>query len=190
MRQVRTFLAIPVTDELRRGMAGLQRELTASLRGIRWVNPATIHLTLRFFGDIPEESLEKIGDVMLSVGCLCAPFQAEAAGVGAFPSPARPRVIWLGVRGGPSLAALHATMEEGLRQIGFPGEDRSFSPHLTLGRCRQRIAAAQPVLERFRDFTCGPLPVDRVILYESRLEPAGAVHLPLKTVYLGGQNLQ
>jgi len=186
MRRVRTFLAIPVTDELRRGMTRLQRDLNASLPGIRWVNPATIHLTLRFFGDIPEESLEKIGEVMLSVGRLSAPFQAEAAGVGAFPSPARPRVIWLGVRDGPSLAALHAAMDEGLRQIGFPGEDRPFSPHLTLGRCRQRIAAAQTVLERFHDFTCGPLPVDRVTLYESRLEPAGAVHLPLKTVYLGG----
>jgi len=168
-------------------MARLQRELAVSLPGIRWVNPATIHLTLRFFGDVPEESLEKIGEVMLSVGRLCAPFQAEAAGVGAFPSPARPRVIWLGVRGAPSLALLHAAMEEGLRQIGFPGEDRSFSPHLTLGRCRQRIAAAQPVLERFREHACGPFPVDRLILYESRLEPSGAVHLPLKTIYLGKQ---
>ena len=185
MRQVRAFLAIPVTDELRRGMVRLQRELAAGLPGIRWVNPATIHLTLRFFGDVPEESLEKIGEVMLSVGRLCAPFQAEAAGVGAFPSPARPRVIWLDVRGAPSLAFLYAAMEEGLRQIGFPGEDRSFSPHLTLGRCRQRIAAAQPVLERFRDFACGPLPVDRMTLYESRLEPGGAMHLPLKTVHLG-----
>lgn len=184
MRRVRAFLAIPVTDELRRGMARLQKELATALPDIRWVNPATIHLTLRFFGDVPEESLEKIGEVVLSVGRLCAPFQAEAAGVGAFPSTVRPRVIWLGVRGGPPLAVLHAAMEEGLRQIGFPGEDRSFSPHLTLGRCRQRIAAAQPVLERFRDVACGPLPVDRVILYESRLEPGGAVHLPLKTVYL------
>lgn len=185
MRQVRAFLAIPVTDELRRGMARVQQELAANLRGIRWVNPATIHLTLRFFGDLPEESLEKIGEVMLSVGRLCAPFQAEAAGVGAFPSPARPRVFWLGVRGGASLATLHAALEEGLRQNGFPGEDRPFSPHLTLGRSRQRIAAAQPVLERFRDVVCGPLPVDRMILYESRLEPGGAVHLPLKIVSLG-----
>jgi 2'-5' RNA ligase len=186
MRQVRAFLAIPVTDELRQAMARMQRELAACLRGIRWVDPATIHLTLRFFGDVPEESLEKIGEVMLSVGRLCAPFQAEATGIGAFPSPARPRVIWLGVRGGPSLAALHAAMEAGLRQIGFPGEDRPFSPHLTLGRCRQRIMAAQPALERFRDVVCGPLPVDRVILYESRLEPGGAVHLPRKTIFLGG----
>lgn len=186
MRLVRTFLAIPVTDELRRTMARLQRELTASLPGTRWVNPETIHLTLRFFGDIPEESLEKIGEVMLSVGRLSAPFQTEAAGVGAFPSLVRPRVIWLGVRGGPPLAVLHAAMEEGLKQIGFPGEDRPFSPHLTLGRCQQRIVAAQQVLERFRDFTCGPLPVDRMILYESRLEPGRAVHLPRKIVSLGG----
>ena len=186
MRRVRAFLAIPVPDELRRAMARLQKELAAGLPGIRWVNPATIHLTLRFFGDLPEESLEKIGEVMLSVGRLCAPFQAEAAGVGAFPSPARPRVIWLGVRGGPPLATLHAALDEGLRQIGFPGEDRPFSPHLTLGRSRQRIAAAQQVLERFRDVACGPLPVDRIVLFESRLEPAGAVHLPLKTVRLGG----
>jgi 2'-5' RNA ligase len=186
MRQVRAFLAIPVTDELHRAMARLQQELAVNLRGIRWVNPATIHLTLRFFGDLPEESLEKIGEAMLSVGRLWAPFQAEATGVGAFPTPARPRVIWLGVRSGPSLAALHAALEEGLRQNGFPGEDRPFSPHLTLGRSRQRIAAAQSVLECFRDVACGPLPVDRMILYESRLEPGGAVHLPQKVVSLDG----
>jgi len=186
MRRVRSFLAVPVTDDLRRGMSRLQRELTTGLPDARWVKPATIHLTLRFFGDLPEETLEKIGEVMLSVGRLCAPFQAEAAGVGAFPSPARPRVIWLGVRDGDTLTALHAAVDEGLRHIGFPGEDRAFSPHLTLGRCRQRIAAAQSFLERFRDFTCGPLPVDRMVLYESRLEPGGAVHLPLKTVNLGG----
>jgi len=186
MQRVRTFLAIPVAAPLRGEIARIQQQLAAALPQVRWVAPETIHLTLRFFGDIPEESLEKIGEVMLSVGRLCPPFPVEVAGVGAFPSPARPRVIWLGVRGGSPLAALHAAVEEGLQQIGFPAEERPYSPHLTLGRSRQRLAAALPVLERFRDLACGTLSADRMILYESRLEPGGAVHLPRKTVSLGG----
>jgi len=186
MRQVRAFLAIPIAAPLRREIARTQQQLAADLPQVRWVAPETIHLTLRFFGDIPEESLEKIGEVMLSVGRLCSPFPVEVAGVGAFPSLSRPRVIWLGVRGGSALAALHSAIDAGLQRIGFPGEERPFSPHLTLGRSRQRLAAALPVLERYCDVACGTLTADRMILYESRLEPSGAVHLPRKTVSLGG----
>jgi len=186
MRRVRAFLAIPVAAPLRREIARIQQDLAAALPQVRWVAPETIHLTLRFFGDIPEESLEKIGEVMLSVGRLYSPFPVEVAGVGAFPSPAHPRVIWLGAQGGPPLAALYAAVDEGLQRIGFAGEERPFFPHLTLGRSRQRLAAALPVLERFRAVACGTLPADRMILYESRLEPGGAVHLPRTTVRLGG----
>lgn len=185
MRRVRAFLAIPLADELRRTVAAVQKELAAALPGVRWVSPGNIHLTLRFFGDIHEESLERIGEVMLSIGRLNTPFRAEVAGVGAFPSAARPRVIWLGLRNASPLQALHAAIDEELRQIGFPGEERPFSPHLTLGRCRQRIVAAQAILERFHEVSCGPMPVERIILYESRLQPAGPIHLPLKTVDLG-----
>ena len=185
MRQVRAFLAIPLPEARRRQLAQLQRELSTVLPRVRWSAPETIHLTLRFFGDVPEESLEKITEVVLSVGRSFAPFQADLKGVGAFPSPTRARVIWLGVTGAPSLSQLHAALDEALGQAGWTGEERSFSPHLTLGRARERLALQPHLLERYRDADCGPLPVEQLVLYESRLRPTGAIHLPLATIPLG-----
>jgi 2'-5' RNA ligase len=176
-----------VPQPVQRQIAQLQGELARLLPGVRWADPATVHLTLRFFGDVAEEALENIGKVMLCVGRLFTPFQIEVAGVGAFPSTARPRVIWLGMTGGESLKALHAALDQGLREIGFPGEERPFTPHLTLGRSRERqpTAGTREILERFRTAACGRLPVDRLVLFESRLHPSGAMHLPRNTVLLG-----
>jgi 2'-5' RNA ligase len=185
MSQVRAFLAVPLSPDLQRQIARLQDRLAETLPGVRWVRPDTIHLTLKFFGDLPEESLDRIGEVVLSIGHLSVPFQARLAGVGAFPSPLRPRVIWLGVDGGPPLAKLQDDLESALEKIGIPRDDRPFTPHLTLGRRRGPTRAADRHLEPFKDATCGTLAVDSLVLFESRLDPDGAVHLPRKTVDLG-----
>jgi 2'-5' RNA ligase len=185
-RQLRTFLAIPLPEDMLTRVARTRDELAGVLSRVRWVNPATIHLTLKFFGDVPEEFLEKIGEVMLSVGRLFAPFPIKIARVGAFPSPSRARVIWLGVTGGP-LVALQEVLEERLQLAGIPREERAFFPHLTLGRSRGGPLPAREILEKYRDFVCGTLQVDKMVLFESRLQPSGAVHLPIKTVLLEGE---
>lgn len=184
MRQVRSFLAISLTEEVRRNALAIRDRLAESLPRVRWTTAETLHLTLKFFGDVPEESLETIGEVVLSVARLQPPFQVEIAEVGAFPSPARPRVFWLGVKG-DVLPAFHAALEEALGAIGIPRENRPFSPHLTLGRSRDRVSDSRALLDTYRETSCGILPVDKVVLFESRLHPAGAVHLPRKTVFLG-----
>jgi 2'-5' RNA ligase len=185
-RRVRSFLAVPLPETIIDKMLRLQQRLGESLSGLRWTKPSTMHLTLRFFGDIEEELLEKIGEIMLSVGRLHAPFRVELKGVGAFPSPIRARVVWLGIaQGKERLTALHADLDEALQRIGIPGENRPFSPHLTLGRSRGRPQPAGGALEPFQDTACGTLPVERIVLFESRLQPQGALHLPRKTVFLG-----
>lgn len=185
MRQVRAFLAIPLPPSLVDEAQRLCRQLAGALPGVRWLRPEAMHLTLRFFGDLPEESLEKIGEVMLSVGRFHSPFQVAVTGIGAFPSPARPRVIWLGVKDGEPLQALHSSLDRGLEEAGFPGEGRPFSPHLTLGRSRGPLPAVRTVLDPYRERACGLLQVEQMVLFESRLQPAGAIHLPRKTVILG-----
>jgi 2'-5' RNA ligase len=184
-RQLRTFLAVPLPEVMLERVARTRDELAGALPRVRWVDPAAIHLTLKFFGDVPEEFLEKIGAVMLSVGRLFAPFPIEIGRVGAFPSPSRARVIWLGVTGEP-LITLQGILEERLQQTGIPREERTFSPHLTLGRSRREPLHAREILEKYRDLVCGTLQVDKMVLFESRLQPSGAVHLPLKTVFLEG----
>ncbi|MGE4578552.1 MAG: RNA 2',3'-cyclic phosphodiesterase [Desulfuromonadales bacterium] len=182
---VRAFLAIPLNEEVREALTELQRKLAADWPGVRWTRPESLHLTLRFFGALPEECLEKIGEVMLSVKSFTAPFSAPVRGIGAFPSTTRPRVIWAGVHGGKPLASLYAQLENGLSGIGLPPEERSFTPHLTLGRCRTPFGGAANVLNRYRSADFGSLKADRLILYESQLGPDGAVHTPRKDVTLG-----
>ena len=182
---VRAFLAIPLNEEVRQALTELQRTLAADWPGVRWTRPESLHLTLRFFGDLPEECLEKIGEVMLSVKSFTAPFSAPVRGLGAFPSTTRPRVIWAGVQGGKPLASLYTQLENGLSGIGLLPEERPFTPHLTLGRCRIPFGGAAKVLNRYRLANFGSLKVDRLILYESQLGPDGAVHIPRKDVKLG-----
>lgn len=185
MRRLRAFLAVPLPDEVRRRARQVQEALSAPLPGVRWVRPEGMHLTLRFFGEADEETLDRVGAIMLSVGRLCAPFQVDVVGAGAFPSPGRPRVFWLGIGGSEPLLALHALLEERLEGAGIPGEGRPFHPHLTLGRARFRLPPAQAALEPYQNLYCGTVPVDRIVLYESRLQPSGAVYLPLQTAALG-----
>lgn len=187
MRRIRAFVAIPLSAEVMDKAGQVQRKLAEVLPGMHWVRPEGMHLTLRFFASIDEETLDRMGEVMLSVGRLFPPFQIEARGVGAFPSAGRPRVIWLGLQDSEPLRNLHAALEAELEGIGIPAEDRGFKPHLTLGRARRRLPPAQEVLKPYHDFSGGMMPADKLILFESRLQPSGALHLPLKTVTLAGK---
>jgi 2'-5' RNA ligase len=184
MDKIRTFIAIPLSDTIRRTIAQVQRELAEPLPDIRWVRPETIHLTLAFLGDISQESLDKIGNSMLSIGRSFAPFEVRIGDLGAFPSRSRPRVIWIGVERCAPLMELQAALAGTLADLGLPGEDRPYTPHLTLGRSRRLDPAAGRILETRADLPIGSLTVDRMVLFESRLQPGGAVHLPRQTIVL------
>lgn len=181
----RAFLAVPIPGEVRNRLDDLITGLRTDLPAVRWSRPETLHLTLRFFGDIDEESLEKIGKIMLSIGRLHAPFAVDLIGLGTFPAANRARVFWLGVRDRGELAALHDAFERQLPDAGIPREQRPFSPHLTLGRHRGPGLAVGPLLARLGEWDCGRLPVTRLVLYESRLRPGGVLHLPRHSVPLG-----
>lgn len=183
---VRAFVALPLPEAPLRTIGELQQELATALPGIRWVKPETIHLTLAFLGDIAEDSLEKLGRSMLSIGGLQAPVTATFSGVGAFPCRSRPRVVWLGLDGGNTLSPLHEILKAKLNILRLPVDERPFVPHLTLGRSRKPLPGAGRILESFSDRDCGSAQLDQLVLYESRLGPRGALHLPRYTVPLTG----
>ena len=184
MPTVRAFLAVPLPAPLQEELTRLRRELSGPLQGLRWSNPATVHLTLRFFGDTPVDDLEKIRASMLSVALREQPFHVDLQGLGAFPSPRRPRVVWIGLTPPAALQALYRTCAEELHREGFPGEARDFAPHLTIGRYREHGPDLTTVLAQQGQRTIGRLPVTRLVLYESQLRPDGARHLALFTVPL------
>lgn len=142
MERIRAFVALNLPVEVIDRMAELQRQLreAASAAGVkaRWVPPPNLHLTLKFLGSIPSESVAAIRDVL-------APLLAERAapklalhGLGVFPDPARPRVLWAGIdEEDGAVTALAGEVDSQLAEIGFEPEKRPFHPHLTLGRIKQ-----------------------------------------------------
>ena len=184
MTPIRAFLAVPLPPFLQQEIAALQRELSGVMGGVRWTRPDTVHLTVHFFGNIRTDDLEKIRASMLSVKLRATAFQVEALGVGAFPDPRRPRVLWLGLAPAEPLRSLQQICQEELGRGGFPAESRAFAPHLTIGRFREHAPDLSASLAAQAGRRFGGLPVGQLVLFESRLLPGGARHIPLFTVPL------
>lgn len=183
---IRAFLAIPLPESARTLVQELCRQLAHDLPQVRWNNGQNLHLTLKFFAAIEEESLESIGEVMLSVGRFTAPFQVRIKGLGAFPSLARPRVFWLGIEQQQPLCRMQQALECQLERVGFARDHRPFAPHLTLGRPRGILRDTGNILTPRQPGLDLDLPVEQIVLFQSRLLPSGAQHLPRRVVRLQG----
>lgn len=187
VEQIRTFVAIELTDDLLKSLARLQERLErqAPHRAVRWVRSGGIHLTLKFLGDVPKARVPRIIEA-LELACRgVAPFSFDVAGLGCFPNPRRPRVVWVGVQEPTgALARLHKAVEQELRGLGFVPEKRPFSPHLTLGRVRRNVSSTErqrlgALIEKVDVGKLGRMPVASVSLIRSDLRPTGAVYTEL-----------
>lgn len=193
---LRAFIAIQLSVDLKRQISELQAELKRRMpesRGLSWVNPEGIHLTLRFLGDMDEAHIEAITRVLQTAAASVQTFRLEARGIGGFPTPARARVLWVGLSGEAgaisALQQLQATIEEGVVEIGFAKENRAFTPHLTLARIRERGAGGSVagIVMNEADRVVGELRAGSVSLIKSELRPKGAVYTSLVEVPFGLQ---
>jgi 2'-5' RNA ligase len=143
---VRTFVAVFPPPEVREALVGAARELPV-VGAVRWIRPENVHLTLKFLGDITEEEL--LDPVAGALEVVCRrhePFEAEPGAFGAFPSAGRARILWAGIdEGSDRLRALAEDVETSLEPLGFEREDRTYTPHLTLGRARARPVVLETV---------------------------------------------
>ncbi len=183
---LRTFIAVELPPQAREALAQTQVRWRAFAPvTVRWADPQGVHLTLKFLGNITHEQTVNVTAAMERVARGVTPFQLALGAAGAFPNLQRPRVLWMGMIGElETLQALQQRLEEALATLGFPREERPFSPHLTLGRLRDPRKAV-PGLS-------GALPsatwvVDQLILFRSTLLPSGAVYTPLSAVKLTGR---
>ena len=184
MSSVRAFLAIPLPRQLQEAVRELQRNLGSKIQDVRWTRPESLHLTLFFFAGTTQENLEKVKVSVLSVKRCQRPFSVEVKGLGAFPNLHRPRVIWIGLEPMEHLRQLHGVCLRSLRAAGIATESRPYSPHLTIGRLRQQKPDLAALCKTMGQVPVGRLPIDRLVLFESRLHPEGAEHIPLLTVTL------
>ncbi len=185
---IRAFLAIELPDALRSGLAQVQEELKKSRADVRWVAPGNIHLTLKFFGNVPEDEIGPLAQAAREAAAETVPLQLQATIAGAFPSSNAPRVIWLGLGGEVlPLTQLFYRLEKAFATLGYPPEGRAFNPHLTLGRVkssanRDKLAR---MLEKLPPVDWPPFTVKELILFQSVLSPQGSKYTPLKVIPLG-----
>lgn len=184
---IRSFIAIDLPEKTREELGLIQEKLKRSKAGVRWVKSSSIHLTLKFLGNIHSAQVDDIAATMTHVVRDEPPLNLCAGGLGAFPSLHKPRVIWVGLRGElERLVHMQARLENGLEPLGFAREQRSFRPHLTIGRVKDRhrlqsLIEAISALElpEFNSFD-----VAEIILYKSELRPTGAIYTKLHRIPL------
>jgi len=185
---VRAFIAIAVPESLLKSC----QDIVAQLRGLnlqgRFAKTQSIHLTLQFLGNIEEDQVVGIAQVLEQAGREVAPFDLEVGRLGVFPQLANPRVVWLGVEPVDGLLKLQSKIQRGLEPLGFPREKRDFHPHLTLFRLKSRKNLS-PLTEYLK--AEGPhqkacmIQAEQIHLYQSILKPQGAEYLKLFTARLG-----
>ena len=156
-------------------------------KGLRavWVPPPNLHLTLKFLGWVRADAVAAIGDALAQRAPGNRPFDVQARGVGAFPNERAARVLWVGAQDpSGSLAKLVAEVEDDMAALGFPREERAFSPHLTIGRVKEG-KGAEEVLAPYHAADFGRSTIRELILFESVTKSTGSVYMPLARATLG-----
>jgi 2'-5' RNA ligase len=174
---MRLFLAIPLPPPVAHQVQAVLSELRGTGWPVRWVQDGNTHITLKFYGEVPPERLDAIGEVARNAVQGAEPIGLTLGETGAFPSLRRARIIRVDVEPEPRLELLQDRIERGSEAIGYPPEGRPFFPHITLGRVREgeRLPPeAAPLLEKTR--IRQSFLADRFVLYESRQSPQGPVY--------------
>lgn len=186
MSAIRAFIAISLSPEIHQKLGQLMDGLRARLprAPVRWVQPQNIHLTVKFLGDVSTASQEMLTKMLAAEASRHPCFEVSVGELGVFPSPHRPKIIWVGVEAPQELHGLYRLVENEMMRLGYAPEERPFSPHLTIGRVSR---SAKP--EEYRQIGetvkeskvgfLGALRVTSVELFRSDLRPGGAVYTRL-----------
>jgi len=183
---MRAFVAIPLPVECQTMLDQMQQELRSSGAEVGWVAIPSIHLTLKFLGEVSPEIIPGLAESLKSAPEPESGFELRLHGIGCFPNQRNPRVIWCGIDGDTdALQRLQKRVEAVCDRFGFPPEDRVFNPHLTLGRVKGK-GNLQPLVDCIKIGSAleRRFKVDHFNLYKSTLKPKGAVYAILDTIGL------
>jgi len=178
---IRTFIALPIPDDIKERLTDTITQLKGKNHGVRWVRPEGMHLTLKFLGDTSEDLVPRISEELDTAARDYHPLRLSLSGCGAFPNVRRPRVVWAGLAGDvDELFSLAASVEKACARCGVPQERRPFSAHITLGRLK-----APTMLDLGIGSFTGMFTVSEVLLHRSELLPSGARYTVLHRSSLG-----
>jgi len=189
---LRTFIA----SELPTSLQDSIDKATGHLHGVlgndlvRWVPSKNIHLTLKFLGEVSSANLDLIKNMLTTEAAQHQAFDVSIEGIGSYPTTRQPRIIWIGLDAPAALGSLQRAIETGAARLGYPPEERKFSPHLTIGRVRQNtsttdIQRIRTALDDAKVGDIGSSRVDAIHLFKSDLTPTGSVYTKLFSAFLG-----
>ena len=179
---LRAFVAVEIPADLLKTLEAVQSEIKRRGVRARWVRPESMHLTLKFLGNIPAGHVAGVTDALQSAAGRLGAFRLTAAGIGAFPGVRRPRVLWAGLCGAiAALSQLQRELDDRLAAVGFAREERDFHGHLTLARFSAGVDDARiaEVVASYVSTVFGGFEVREVVLFQSDLQPQGPVHTAL-----------
>jgi len=191
MEVIRAFIAVNLSPDILERIEQISLDLRKRMDvvPIRWVPTENIHLTLKFLGNVSTANLEILKDILGKVVSSHHECDISVGGIGVFPKPHNPRVVWVGMEVTQELITLQRNIEIETARLGYSREHRPFSAHLTFGRV-SRNAAAQDVhviaeiLENYKVGFLGATRVRTVFLYRSDLKPDGAEYTPIYSAAL------
>ena len=191
MATIRSFVAVELPEAVKAALTRLQEEVKAGGGGVKWVEPRGIHLTLKFLGSVEEAKVPPLVQALTRACEGFGPFEVALSGLGVFPSPSRPRVAWVGLSGGvETLLQLQEGVEKVLSPFGFPQEERSFTPHLTIARLREGVAPDEARAFGQAFLKASPesvsFKVEGISLMKSQLTPSGAIYTRLAFIPFRG----
>ena len=179
--------------EIRKEIGNIQDKLRGACPfDVRWVKPAGIHLTLKFFGNVSPDDIAVISRIVEKNTPALAPPRLDVKKLGVFPSVKRPRVLWIGLEGDTCpLVILQKDLEQGFAECGFTGEERPFRPHLTVGRIKSPRRSEDPekFMAQVGNWEAGSFCAEGLGLFQSNLTPRGAIYTRLAWFPFGCKEL-
>jgi len=186
----RIFVAFDISAEARQSAAEYIDRLRAHFSHCpaSWTKPDKLHFTLRFLGDVDVYKMNSVFDAAAFAAARVGSAELWLEGTGVFPSPGKARVLWLGAKGDlETIAILKRCLDDRLQLTGFEADQKRFTPHLTLARVKDPNACGQMVESHLRsDFQTARFQVSEIVLYESKLQPAGSIYTALEHFKFAG----
>ena len=174
----RLFVAICLPKEVRNSLGSLQ----SGLAKVRWVPNETLHLTVRFIGEVSTLDAE---DIVGALGQIrTPPFELRFGELGSFSSGSRVRSLWIGLGETSNLESLKRSVDRSLTGVGVEADSRKYIPHVTLGRVGSRLSNLNQFLNWASSVSHPTVKVDQYILFSSRLSKSGSKYIPIQTYSL------
>jgi 2'-5' RNA ligase len=185
---VRLFIAIEIPENIRAAFAALLKDFRTLAPQLKWVRPESLHVTLKFLGETDSSILGALENVLSAVRS-ADPVNLEFRGLGFFPNQKRPHVFWAGLEASANLKTLAADVDQTVHRLGFPLEERPYTPHLTLARFS--LPGIQPKLlqaiNEKSSQTFGSLTTHEFHLIESKLKPTGAEYTTVQSFHFASE---